>query len=245
MGINILINGICYNNSNIRDFFKEDGNLAYYVRLMHREDIDQVTEIDREAFPNLLPPANYKRELENRLAHYIVVCDEEKKGEPPLTEALLEEDLSDLRSKLKRLFSHNHSPVPQQPGVGESYITGFIGFWIMAGEAHITSIAVRKCCRCQGIGELLFISAMNLATELDAHIITLEVRVSNTRAQSLYYKCGFANKGMRRNYYVDDREDAMIMSIDDVTTPSFQVHLQRLKQAHSAKWGVALYQIGR
>ena len=53
-----------------------DEKLVCYVRLMRKEDIPQVTEIDREAFPTLWPPANYQRELDNQLAHYIVACDE-------------------------------------------------------------------------------------------------------------------------------------------------------------------------
>ena len=56
----------------------ESKSLACCVRLMRREDIAQVSEIDREAFPTQWPPANYKSELKNRLAHYIVACDEEE-----------------------------------------------------------------------------------------------------------------------------------------------------------------------
>ncbi|GAG93995.1 unnamed protein product, partial [marine sediment metagenome] len=59
---------------------------------MRREDIAQVTEIDREAFPTLWPPVNYERELENRLAHYIVACDEEERVEESEVEASLEKD---------------------------------------------------------------------------------------------------------------------------------------------------------
>ena len=50
---------------------------------MGKVDISQITEIDREAFPNLWPPANYQRELENRLAHYLVACDDSQAGTSP------------------------------------------------------------------------------------------------------------------------------------------------------------------
>ena len=219
--------------------------MACYVRLMRREDVAQVTEIDREAFPTLSPPANYKRELENRLAHYIVAYDEEEKVDEPEVEASLGKDSSRLTYKVRRLFNHNRFFGQELPESGKQYITGFTGFWIMAEEAHITSIAVREICRRQGIGELLLISVINLAAELNARIITLEVRVSNTAAQSLYYKYGFSQTGLRRNYYVDDREDAVIMSTENITSAPFQAHLQQLKQAHSRKWGIALYQIAR
>jgi len=221
--------------------------LACYVRLMRREDIAQVTEIDREAFPTLSPPANYGRELENRLAHYIVACDEdeEERIEEPKVEASLEQDPPGLASRVRRLFNNNRFFGQELPESGKQYITGFAGFWIMAGEAHLTSIAVRELRRRQGIGELLLISVIDLANRLNAHIITLEVRVSNTTAQSLYCKYGFSQAGLRHNYYIEDREDAVIMSTENITSAPFQAHLQRLKQAHSRRWGIALYQLAR
>ncbi len=212
-----------------------DKNLACYVRLMRPEDVIQVTEIDREAFPTLSPPANYRRELRNRLAHYIVACDEGEGVEESEVEAPLEKDPPGLGSKVRRLFNYNRFFGYELPESGKQYITGFAGFWIMAGEAHITSIVVRELRRRQGIGELLLISVISLAAELNAHIITLEVRVSNTIAQSLYYRYGFSQAGLRHNYYVDNKEDAVIMSTESITSASFQAHLQRLKQAHSRK----------
>lgn len=219
--------------------------MTYYVRLMHREDVGQVTEIDREAFPTLWPPTNYERELENRLAHYIVACDAGERVEESEVEAPLEKKPPGLVSRVSRLFNHNRFFGYEPPKPGKQYITGFTGFWIMAGEAHITSIAVRKPHHRQGIGELLLISVISLATELNTHIITLEVRVSNNVAQSLYSKYGFTQAGLRHNYYIDNKEDAVTMSIESVTSVPFQAHLQRLKQAHSRKWGIALYQIAR
>ena len=227
------------------NFFQGDENLACYVRLMRREDIAQVTEVDREAFPTLSPPVNYERELGNRLAHYIVACDEEGRTEKSEEEDPLEKEPSGLTFRVRRLFNYNRFFGHELPKSGKQYIIGFAGFWIMTWEAHLTSIAVRELHRRQGIGELLLISVINLAAELNARIITLEVRVSNTTAQGLYYKYGFVQTGLRRNYYIDDREDAVIMSTENITSVPFQAHLQRLKQAHSRRWGIALYQIVR
>ena len=209
--------------------------MASYVRLMHRGDVIQVIEIDREAFPSFWPPVNYERELKNRLAHYMVACDEGEMIEEPESEALLEKEPSGLVSKIGRLFKYDRFFRHELPDSGKQHIIGFVGFWIMAGEAHITSIAVREPYRRQGTGELLLISVINLAAELNARIITLEVRVSNTVAQSLYHKHGFTKAGLRRNYYIDDKEDAVIMSIENITSVPFQVRLQRLKQAHPRK----------
>ncbi len=216
-----------------------------YMRLMRREDIAQVSDIDREAFPTLWPPANYHRELQNRLAHYIVACDEEKTVDEPEVKPPPEKSFSRLISQVRQLFNHDRFFANEPPPSGKEYIAGFVGFWIMVGEAHITNIAVRVPYRRQGIGELLLISAIDKATELNAHIITLEVRASNTPAQSLYQKCGFTQVGLRRGYYSDNKEDGIIMSTENIISAQFQAYLNQLKQAHAKRWGIALYQVAR
>jgi ribosomal-protein-alanine N-acetyltransferase len=202
---------------------------------MCKEDIPQVLEIDREAFPTLWPPPNYRRELENRLAHYLVAGDEGEMVVEPEVKASPQKDSSGLISRLRRLFNNEPSSGNEITSSGRQYIFGFTGFWIMAGEAHITTIAVREKHRRQGIGELLLISLIDLATELDASLITLEVRASNIAAQSLYSKYGFGWVGVRRGYYTDNREDGVLMSLENITSAQVQANLQRLKEAHSQR----------
>jgi ribosomal-protein-alanine N-acetyltransferase len=60
--------------------------------------------------------------------------------------------------------------------------------------------------------------------------MTLEVRASNLVAQSLYNKYGFTQMGVRRGYYLDNREDAFIMSTDSLSSPSFQEHIHQLRE---------------
>ena len=222
-----------------------DTSLLLSVHIMCKEDIAQVHEIDHEAFPTLWPPANYQHELQNRLAHYIVAHNDEETVGDPEVETSPEIYRPGLLSKVRQLFNRNRFFGRELPLSSKQYIVGFTGFWIMAEEAHITNIAVRKLYRCQGIGELLLISIIDLATELNAQLITLEVRASNTAAQSLYYKYGFTQVGLRRGYYADNREDGILMSTEDIYSASFKVRLQQLKQAHSRKWEIASYQIAR
>ena len=219
--------------------------MSHYVRLMRKEDITQVTQLDREALPTQWPPTDYHHELQNRLAHYIVACEERKTIEAPEVEAPREKGFSGLTSRVRQLLSYNHFFSSESHQPSNEYIKGFAGMWIMADEAHIINIAVWEDHRRQGIGELLLISITDLATELNASIITLEVRASNTVAQSLYHKYGFSQVGIRKGYYTDNREDAVLMSIKNITSAPFQTQLNRLKQAHSKKWGVPLYQIAR
>ncbi|MFC2033126.1 ribosomal protein S18-alanine N-acetyltransferase [Chloroflexota bacterium] len=206
------------------------------IRRMLREDISQVTEIDREAFPTQWPPANYKHELGNQLARYIVACDETVESTEPHKEPTKEPNgfISRLVQQLKR----GNSPRAYLPGPDEQNIAGFAGIWVLADEAHITNIAVRTKYRRQGIGELLLIQAIELAKELKAEIMTLEVRVSNIAAQNLYYKYGFTQVGLRRAYYTDNREDGMLMSTENVNLDSYQALFRQLKQAYEQKWHI-------
>lgn len=90
-------------------------------------------------------------------------------------------------------------------------IIGYCGIWIVLDEAHVTNIALLPEYRGKGLGTGLLRKAMIEAKELGALTMTLEVRVSNYVAQSLYRKLGFENGGIRKNYYSDNQEDALVM----------------------------------
>ena len=210
--------------------------MVYYMRYMRKEDVPQINKIDREAFPTQWPPPDYRRELQNPLARLLVACEDS----PETAESEMEiprEDVSGLASRLKRWWWQNRFFGSEPPQSNEHCIIGFTSMWVMADEAHITNIAVRQSHQRQGIGELLLISIIDLAIELKASIVTLEVRVSNLTAQSLYQKYGFAQVGLRRNYYTDNREDALLMSTESIASVPFQAHLQQLKRDHAQKYG--------
>jgi len=96
----------------------------------------------------------------------------------------------------------------------DGQIIGYCGMWVIADEAHVTNIAVREPFRGRGLGERLMRRLMEEARSLGARRMTLEVRVSNTRAQRLYRKLGFVSCGVRPGYYTDNMEDALIMWAD-------------------------------
>jgi ribosomal-protein-alanine N-acetyltransferase len=95
---------------------------------------------------------------------------------------------------------------------GQKKIIGYVGFWFIIDEAHISTIAVHPEFREQGIGELLLRWALEQAIALDARIVTLEVRLSNQRAINLYQKYQFEIVGSRPRYYRDNNEDALLMT---------------------------------
>lgn len=90
-------------------------------------------------------------------------------------------------------------------------ILGYIGMWVIFDEGHITNLAVRPEYRRHGIGAFLLDNLAALAKERGVSRLTLEVRQSNIGAQLLYTKHGFTSSGIRRRYYRDNNEDALIM----------------------------------
>jgi ribosomal-protein-alanine N-acetyltransferase len=186
-------------------------NLPYIVEPMRLRDIAAVMEIERDSFPAPWSAHSYRHELlDNDLSHYFVVRQRRME-----------------RSELNLLARIRHSL-----GGGIRWpILGYAGFWLMVGEAHVSTIAVQRSWRRRGIGELLLVAMLDRATELGADIATLEVRVSNVTAQSLYHKYGFRQVGLRPRYYRDSDEDALIMSTERLTSATFQSHFQQLKGA--------------
>jgi len=200
--------------------------LVYYLRRMERNDLAQVNKIDREAFPTQWPPANYRQELNNKMAYYIVARDLERAGE--------DED-EETRGQLARLAWLLPWAKRRQeealPPVRRDYIVGFSGIWVMVDEAHITNIAVRQEYQGRGIGEMLLIVTIDMSRQLQVSVMTLEVRASNRVAQNLYSKYGFVETGLRRGYYLDNHEDAVIMSTESIASETFQQRLNDLRRA--------------
>lgn len=182
----------------------------YVVEPMRLLDIGEVMEIEHDSFPSPWSARAYRHDLlENDLSHYFVV-----------RQRSLERPELSLLARVRRSLGVGIRPA----------ILGYGGFWLMAGEAHISTIAVQPNWRRRGIGELLLVAMLDRATELGAEIATLEVRVSNVTAQNLYHKYGFQQVGLRRRYYRDRDEDALIMSTERLTSATFQSHFQQLKQ---------------
>lgn len=96
----------------------------------------------------------------------------------------------------------------------EEQVVGYCGVWIVVDEAHITNIAILPQYRGKKLGEALMRKMIELAKEMGAKSMTLEVRVTNFVAQSLYRKFGFQEGAIRKNYYTDNQEDALVMWVN-------------------------------
>ena len=90
-------------------------------------------------------------------------------------------------------------------------VIGFVGAWIIIDEAHITNIAVHPDFRRKNVASVLLEELLRLTKSANCNAYTLEVRASNIPAQKLYKKYKFVEQGIRKNYYQDNKEDAIIM----------------------------------
>lgn len=216
----------------------------FIVRPMEERDLNQAAEVEKDAFPTLFPSTSFRRELNNKIAHYLVLSRRDEGGSPApnLPPLPYPGDRSDNggRPLLNRMVSGARRIWRQrnpswQPG--DDFIAGFVGIWHMVDEAHIVSIGVRTEYRGLGLGELLLLAAIEQAIEHELRHVTLEVRVSNHVAQNLYRKYGFTEHGLRKGYYTDNREDALIMTTPLILTETYKTSLSDLAAAYETRRG--------
>lgn len=112
-------------------------------------------------------------------------------------------------------------------------LIGYAGSWQIIDEAHITTIAVKPELKRKKIGEILLCKLIDNCYKNEIKYITLEVRVSNIPAISLYEKYGFKSLGTRKGYYQNNNEDALIMWTENIFWDKFkilyQANLDKLK----------------
>ena len=95
---------------------------------------------------------------------------------------------------------------------GKGAIAGFVLYWLVHDELHILNVACAPERRRQGVARRLLVEAEARAKAANIAVLVLEVRRSNTAAQALYTGLGYQRVGVRKEYYADDNEDAMVMT---------------------------------
>lgn len=163
----------------------------YMLRYMRLDDINRVFEIDQQSFALPWQPRSYHYEInDNATAHMVIL---ETASNAPKSGGLFG-------------FLRLNKPLP-------TVTVGYGGLWLIAGEAHISTIAVAPESRGKGLGEVLLNGMLGRVLALRAEYCVLEVREHNPTAQALYTKYGFTVVGRRKNYYRDNHEDALLMHV--------------------------------
>lgn len=181
--------------------------LPYRVDLMTIADLERVMEIETLAHASPWPESAYRHELENNeLAQYLVVMPTESEAQTHPT----------IRQRIRNWL--------RRPRRGRPLL-GYSGFFVIVGEAHVSTIAVDPEWRGLGLGELLLLEMLERAIRMNAFLMTLEVRISNETAQKLYEKYHFEVVGQRKRYYQNNKEDALIMTVSDILTAEYRALL--------------------
>ena len=121
-------------------------------------------------------------------------------------------------------------------------LVGYCGCWQIMEEAHITNVAVSPHHRRQNVGEALLVAIIKSCYKEMIKYLTLEVRVSNEPAIKLYEKYGFKSLGVRKGYYQDNNEDALIMWTENIFYDKFKNIYEQNLENLSKKVGIT-YQI--
>ncbi|MDP9020514.1 MAG: ribosomal protein S18-alanine N-acetyltransferase [Actinomycetota bacterium] len=114
-------------------------------------------------------------------------------------------------------------------------VIGYAGLLAAAGEGHVTTLAVAPEWQRRKVGTRLLLALAGWAAEHGCTALTLEVRMGNAGAQALYRRFGFVPAGVRRNYYVETEEDALVMWAHDVAAPGYARRLEAIAAGLAAR----------
>jgi ribosomal-protein-alanine N-acetyltransferase len=219
----------------------------YALRPARREDVPGLRQVEREAFPEQWPPTRFPAQFGKPHSLYLVAVrawtPEERAGLEPQREAaagasLKSRFLSALESAARSVRSN--LPPAAGPSPSAEYVAGYAGIWFMADEAHIVALGAREKARRTGVADLLLLGVAEAALKRGSRCVTLEVRTSNAAARALYLKHGFTEAGIRKHYYSDNGEDAVIMTTPPIRGEDYERLHASLARDHEARWGASV-----
>ena len=108
-------------------------------------------------------------------------------------------------------------------------VAGYAGLMVVGEEGHVTTLTVDPPWHRLGIGAALLLDLARAAPAVGVRHLTLEVRTGNDGAQALYKRFGFGPVGVRRNYYAETGEDAIVMWVNDIDAPAYAIRLDDIE----------------
>jgi [ribosomal protein S18]-alanine N-acetyltransferase len=194
-------------------------DIPFDVSAMTIRDVAEVTALEQRVFTCPWSVHAFRYEVQqNPMAHFAVVRPRQSAGQDRVSGGPVQRWL--------------HRSVS---GPATTPLLGYGGLWMIVDEAHICTLAVHPEWRGKGLGDLLLQYLLDKALVLEAAVATLEVRASNHVAQRLYRKYTFAEAGLRKGYYQDDHEDALIMTTVLLSSVEFQAAFRTNKAVLSRK----------
>lgn len=111
----------------------------------------------------------------------------------------------------------------------EGDVIGYAGMMFTGKEAHVTNIAVDPDFHVRKVGSRLLLTIITEAVARGAEVISLEVRVTNEAAQAMYRKFGFVTAGIRKGYYIETNEDALVMVVENAMSTEYRLLLSQIR----------------
>lgn len=237
-----LESGNLDSGSNSPSESKSDIRNEFAIRRATLDDSLMLESIEREAFPGMTPVTRIERDLTRQNGLYLAAIrgwkpDEQELGPRFAIATKAEKEDESFTARMRRNVDRYLLDRVNRPKLPPDYIAGFVGLWFVLDEAHVVIIGLRESDRRKGIGEQLLISAVEQSVENDSRVVTLEVRESNEPAIELYKKYGFQEVGLRRRYYSDNGENAVIMTTPPIQSDDYQKQFTELVEQHANKWG--------
>jgi len=200
--------------------------LPYAIRPMETGDVPAVVVIEKLSYPTPWPASSYLYELSHNTSssYYVLLRPGTDQDTPPE---------SGWRRWLRGVLA-----LP-----GESRVIGYVGFRLQPAEIHISTIAVHPDWRGKGLGELLLLTAMEQALDLEVSLVSLEVRASNQVAQNMYRKYGFRFTNIHPGYYRDG-EDAWLMEAK-ANSDGYRTRLTELRYELEARLSCQQASVGQ
>lgn len=139
------------------------------------------------------------------------------------------------RASLRRELSRRDEVAVYLAARLDEAVVGYAGMWVAAGEGHIATIGVHPRYRRMGIGQRILLRLLREAVARRAERVFLEFRTSNAAARALYARFGFREVGVRKGYYQDTGEDAVVAALDGLRDPTFRRRLAEWEQEAAAR----------
>lgn len=117
----------------------------------------------------------------------------------------------------------------------EGYVIGYAGMMFTGREAHVTNIAVDADYHGRHVGTRLLLAVVTEAVARGAETLSLEVRVSNAGAQNMYSKFGFEVSDVRKGYYIETKEDAYVMVVNNAISTGYRLRLKNIRDQLGAE----------
>lgn len=198
-------------------------------------------ELDQRCFGGLWTLDGYQRELESPNSELLVLVEESRvrRQEPGDAKGAGDAQETGRQEKFKSKLKTPSGSIQEEQSASlaslaspasPSHLLGLGCYWAILEETHITMLAIDPTYHRQGLGQALLYALLVSAYKRGLERATLEVRVSNHAALSLYQRFDFREAGRRRRYYPDDGEDALVLWRGGIQTPEFSERLQVWQQ---------------